>query len=365
MKSKLRYNNYDMLRVIATIAVIVLHTSAYFISAITDASVFGEIYTENMLFTCIVRAATTFAVPCFMMLSGALLLEDEKNADYVFFYKKRFKSIGVPTVIFSVAYTIFSFGLELLQKIRGRGTEDFFRPIYNLLIGEPYYHMWYLFMLLGVYVMVPVILHVKTDIGEKKFAKMSVIFFLLAYPSGWTIAGSLFKWNIGYSFCFLGYLMIGYTIHKWSNRKQSKGKGVTFLLCGIGVLLIIGFLQYEQGMQGIANSELKYSLLGPFNPLVVLASVLIFAGVSMIEVKKDFSKLSNVSFYIYLFHAGILVIVRKIVEIVLGEPIDSRVFIILSTILTFVLSWIASELYIRIFRCVESFIKNQRTKTLC
>lgn len=80
----------------------------------------------------------------------------------------------------------------------------------------------------------------------------------------------------------------------------------------------------------------------------------------MIEVKKNLSKLSNVSFYIYLFHAGVLVLVNKIVEIILDEPYDCRVYIIVATILTFGISWIASLIYIFIIRYVQNFIKGNR-----
>lgn len=87
MRSKARHGNYDLLRIVATIAVIVLHVCAIFIAAFTDVSIFGEINTNHMLFTCLVRASTVFAVPCFMMLSGALLLADERNSDYIFLYE--------------------------------------------------------------------------------------------------------------------------------------------------------------------------------------------------------------------------------------------------------------------------------------
>lgn len=367
--SRGRHNNYDFLRVIATIAVILLHASVLFTSAITDETILGSIYTQNMFFTCIVRASTVFAVPCFMMLSGAFLLDDEKNADYGFFYKKRFKSIGVPTLIFSVLYTIFNLCLEISRKNFGANAEDFMRPIRNLLIGEPYGHMWYLFMLLGVYFIVPVVLRVKADIGLSTFYRMSWCFLILASLSGWTINDMLFKWNIGYSFCFLGYLMIGYTIRRWAEKRQHNGAGIWFLLSGGIIIFIIGWLRYGQGLRGIADTDLKYSLLGPFNPLVVIASVLIFAGFSLVSIRWNFSQLSSISFYIYLFHGGVLVVVQKLLNILFSE-MDSRIFIILTTVLTFGISWIASKIYIyvwnlgqeRFLQCIE---KNSMRKEEC
>lgn len=353
--SRGRHNNYDFLRVIATIAVILLHASELFASAITDETILGDTCIENMFYICIIRGATVFAVPCFMMLSGAFLLDDEKNADYAFFYKKRFKSIGVPTLIFSALYTVFNFGLEILRKNSGGGTEDFMRPIRNLLIGEPYGHMWYLFMLLGIYVMVPVVLRVKSDIGLSTFYRMSWYFLILASLSGWTLGDSLLKWNIGYSFCFLGYLMIGYTIRKWAEVRKHNRKGISFLLSGGIILFIIGLLRYGQGARGIADFELKYSLLGPFNPLVVVASVLIFAGFSLVKIRCNLSKLSAISFYIYLFHGGVLVVVQKVLNILFLE-MDNRMFIMISTVLTFGISWIAAQMYIKVWNLGQALL---------
>lgn len=346
VQKKIRENNYDLLRIICTIAVIMLHVSAQYITAITDETVFGVTYTNNMFWTCLYRSFVSFAVPCFMMLSGAFLLSNEQNVQFSVFYKKSFQNIGIPTVIFSFLYTAF----EILRKISGGGTQEWYLPIINLLRGEPFYHMWYLYMLIVVYMLVPVLLLVKNHIGDRNFKILSWVFLLVACPSVWLDVSPYVKWDIGYGFCFLGYLMIGYTIREWAEVKKNNIKGTLFILAGLVVLLSITCLRYKQALGGIADDELTYSLYGPYNPLVMVASVLIFIGFSLISIKFNVGNISAKTFYVFLFHAGVLFFVRKIITLLWSNGGDNRIVIPLATIVVFVISYVASVIFNIIYK---------------
>lgn len=64
--------NMDLLRIICMISVIMIHVSGTYKDAITESNVFGKLYTDNLLFTCIFNAGGRFAVPCFFMLGGGI-----------------------------------------------------------------------------------------------------------------------------------------------------------------------------------------------------------------------------------------------------------------------------------------------------
>ena len=49
MNSKYREANYDLLRLICTIAVIVIHVSAIYKNGITDSEVFGHLVEKNVI----------------------------------------------------------------------------------------------------------------------------------------------------------------------------------------------------------------------------------------------------------------------------------------------------------------------------
>ena len=98
-----RESNFDLLRILAAFAIVMLHVSANFLK-INEIGAPTNCNYPIMILNHIVR----FAVPCFFMLSGAFLLDDERNADHKYFYKKSIKNIGITGIIFCLIYFIYS-----------------------------------------------------------------------------------------------------------------------------------------------------------------------------------------------------------------------------------------------------------------
>ncbi|MCD7825149.1 MAG: hypothetical protein LUH14_04210 [Clostridiaceae bacterium] len=91
---------------------------------------------------------------------------------------------------------------------------------------------------------------------------------------------------------------------KFKNKKNNT-RGILMIVAGVILEIGLSFVQYQYFMQGIAEADLKYTLIGPMNPVVALASIFIFAGFSMFDIKWKSVKLSSKTFLIYLFHAGV------------------------------------------------------------
>lgn len=53
-----RENNYDLLRIISSIAVITIHVSVSYLNAITDDSILGNIYVDNIDISCLLKLRT-------------------------------------------------------------------------------------------------------------------------------------------------------------------------------------------------------------------------------------------------------------------------------------------------------------------
>lgn len=183
---KTRESNYDLLRIISAIAVIAIHVSGTWIGAVTNEKIFGQFYHNGILATCFYHVLSRFAVPCFIMLSGAFILADERNADYKKFYRKTFINVGIPTLLFSLYYFLYSFLKAVMAVwIKGREITYLLQPIKNWIKGAPYYHMWYLYMMIGVYLLVPLILLFKKQVGEKIFSRVTWIFLVCASMGYW------------------------------------------------------------------------------------------------------------------------------------------------------------------------------------
>src|SRR5256885_496912 len=90
----------DALRVLACLAVIVLHVSA---SVVID---FPDVRSLHWTVGNIGNAFTHWCVPVFVMLSGALLLSPAKQLPVTVFYRKRASRILIPLAFWSVVYTL-------------------------------------------------------------------------------------------------------------------------------------------------------------------------------------------------------------------------------------------------------------------
>lgn len=209
-----REASYDILRIVATIAVVLLHVTALPVNKMLAGEA-ALLWLPNFL-NCVPR----FAVPCFVLLSGAFLLDDDRNCDYRYFYKKSMRKLVIPTLLFTVLYFVYS---EILQMINiwrsGAAISSLMLPVVNVIKGSPFYHMWYLYMLAGLYLLVPVIMNAKKNISFAGLEKVSWIILILSCIS-YNTSTHMLKWDIGFQVCFLGYFLMGYVIRK----KQSSEK---------------------------------------------------------------------------------------------------------------------------------------------
>lgn len=347
---KSRENNFDLLRVICAFAVIVIHVSAQFVGAITSDPMYEGVYFDHILNDALYNGLSRFAVPCFVMLSGAFLLDNDRNADFSQFYRKSFKKLLIPVLVFSIIYFLYDYIL-LIGKIFVLHKEVLsmallLEPVKQLIAGAPFYHMWYMYMLIGLYALVPMVIRLKNEIGFDRFEKLAYIFIVVASLTGWFAAQKI-NWDPGMSFRYLGYLMIGYVLRK--RCYENNARALVFIVAGLLIETINSFLRYHQILQRIAEGDSIYNLYAPHAPLVVISSVLLFAGFAHLKTNISIPRIASASFVIYLVHAGILSCIQIISSpkffALYDVTGDTRVIIPLLSVVTFLLSFVFAELY--------------------
>jgi surface polysaccharide O-acyltransferase-like enzyme len=108
------FHGIDDLRFIATIGVILLHTSAGMLP------IYGKIPDEYWLIGLSYNALTRFCVPMFVMISGALLLSREyKTVDFL---KKRFVRILLPFLFYATIYIAYNL---IIRQLYGHHNSTF------------------------------------------------------------------------------------------------------------------------------------------------------------------------------------------------------------------------------------------------
>jgi surface polysaccharide O-acyltransferase-like enzyme len=132
----------DAVRVIGTLAVVLGHVCDM---PLFDPGIIGT----GAWWTCLsVDAICRFAVPVYIMLSGALLLDPSRDESASAFYRKRLARIGVPLVFWSAFFLAFAVYYTGWIK-------DWNEALYRLVIGEPYAHLHFIFRIAGLYALTP------------------------------------------------------------------------------------------------------------------------------------------------------------------------------------------------------------------
>lgn len=138
----------DVLRVLATCAVVLMHvlTGA---TDVTDASIVPEY--RSLLLS--VMDLVTWCVPIFLMISGYLFLNPERTLTYPVMIKKYCRRIALAILLFGVPYA----ASELVVAERTFRIRMIPEALKMTLTGHTWSHMWYLYLILFLYLITPLL----------------------------------------------------------------------------------------------------------------------------------------------------------------------------------------------------------------
>jgi len=298
MKQRILY--LEIIRVIAAIAVITIHVSSQYWAKVDLTSLDWQVMN---LYDSLARVA----VPLFVMISGALFLSREKPITYQDIFTKYIKRIAIIFIAWSFFYA-FYYSLQRHESL----SQFFIR-----FIGG-HYHLWYLFMLIGLYLILPFLKKITED------KKMTEYFLILSFvftsfiPTlvkipGFNLLsepyGSLhYHFTLGYP----SYFVLGYYLHQAHFTKSAQKK--------IYFLGILGFLFtfISTAIMSLYKGVAYKGFYNNFMIGVVLEAVAIFVYVKHHDFHLSKTKLnltnlfSKYSLGIYLIHVFVLDELKKI-----------------------------------------------------
>lgn len=333
-----RRSSYDLLRVISAFMVVILHVSGIIVS--------NNMQDQNLNFTVanFFDSMSRVCVPIFVMISGTFILDNDKNKDCKFFYKKTLNRIVKPTIIWSLIYCFYNVLIELSRKYNGEYVpiSNFVYILKRFIKGEPFYHLWYMFMLIGLYLSVPILVRVKCYIGEKKMFYLSFLLLGLGILINHTSNTFwLFKWTE-----YIGYFTLGYTLRIYHKNKQNVDP-IKFIVIALISSLSIFFITEINVKVHFINDLLYF--YGNLTPLVIISSICLFiAFVNIKNISVNVDKIASCTFYIYLVHAMILDIINRSKVGVLSAIVNPIIYIPIISILVFIISYGVSMLIKRI-----------------
>jgi surface polysaccharide O-acyltransferase-like enzyme len=329
-----RYNNYDLLRILATIAVIVIHVNYQYFAYRAYTPQLDKYYVIESMFNIVMR----FSVPAFVMISGAFLLHDHNNGNIKKFYCKTSYKIFLPTVII-----IFLFLLVDLIK-QAFGEQSYWTTIKSVLEGS-FYNLWFMYMLAGLYLLTPFIVKLKDVLSFRAFEGFTYMLLIWAVISQATTSYTN-PYSLGVVIAYLSYFMMGNLIFEKINIQGKKGipAGGWFLFSCL-MFLATFIIRYKGYDKYLFDAYTNF-----FSPTIVLASIGVFCGFSKLKIKRDYSKLSSFMFYVYLFHTIIYLKAFNITKILFLNEIFAIGEVV---IITFVVGTLCGVIYEWLWKLLE------------
>lgn len=219
--SKSAYQGIDDLRALATVAVIVLHVSAGLVEQ------FGKVSYDQWISGFLFNTISRFAVPIFVMISGALLLS--KDYPLTVFLQKRVVRIIVPFLFYAVIYITYYWIIRLIFGNQNSLTQTTDWAI-TLIRKGIVYHFWFVYMILSLYLFAPILGKWIRNSSEKEIFYFLLLWMfsnLMTFPFFKNVH---FKVELSHFAGYIGYFVLGYYL---SNREIS----ATYRIRMVGILL--------------------------------------------------------------------------------------------------------------------------------
>lgn len=278
---------FPYIRIFACFAIVVLHTlfasNAYYDGLITGTEKLVTQTAENMLM---------WAVPCFLMITGALLLDENKNltGEKIFKYTRR---MVISLLVFTLLFQILDYATGFQKTL-------FTGWLYRLFTGQSWAHMWYLYLMIGLYLMIPFYKMVADHATDRQMWGLigSIVLFVSLLPLS-RIFGLEPGFYIPTTMIYPAYLFLGHMF-----RKKSLGKVESWMLFLIPSVIIIMLSTYCSAVLGQMSDETFQILFGYGSIPVVLQTAGIYNLLMNIDVKERsrVNTLNDCSFGIYLIH---------------------------------------------------------------
>lgn len=329
----------DIMRIVAALAVILVHCSANFIWGY-------ELSTLEFTIGNFLDSVARFGAPLFVMISGALLLDEKKHIDGKSMWAKIKR-----TLFLIVSWSLLYASINQIYIPWKLGTKIDVQAFISAFI-KGHFHMWYLYMMIGLYAAIPFLRYfVKIE-----NSRIVIAFALVAITSQFTspiltalsvkheemvwikdlISQFEFKFFGGY----IAYLLMGWYITHVGFDKKWKKLGIV----GIGVLSLIWCFHYVQKTKDFGTA---YEYLGlP----VFIYSVAVFTALTECKLSADgvvgkmIVKLSSLTFGVYIIHPLIQMDIDKHMKYTDNPVCYMIAYFLIITVISFATSFAISKI---------------------
>jgi len=292
--TKSRIDEIDVLKGISIIAVLIIHTTGIAVSDLDKSSL-------SYIVFAVLNRFSQFAVPAFIFASSMLLMYNYGDSnDWKLFYKKRFKNVLLPYIVWTIIYGIYLYVIynEPLKSIL---------TVENLFLGGMFYHLYFIVIIVQLYLLFPILLYIYKLISKNTYTVvLSIVLFQMIDVIVYRYFISKFFQNssllfITYISFIIAGMYIGENMREWGKYYDKKLLNLFF------AVIVFGYLFVDISLKAFANKQIDSNLYNIYYyAFTLLASLFFFALSTKILNYHALSGLlastGKLSFGIYLSH---------------------------------------------------------------
>ena len=279
----------DILRVAAVCAVVMMHT----VSGVLVSADFTGFELRETVCRVLVDV-TAWCVPVFLLISGYLFLDPGRQLTWRDMLGKYCRRILFALLLFGIPYSL----LELVWTERAFRPGMLWEAVRNTATGHSWAHMWYLYLILVLYAVTPllrgILERIPIVLSYLMAAALIFGFSLAPFWRNWKSQGVDSKVPGGGIFLF--YYLCGYLFVRGERKRAPWVRGLCLVL----------FFAMLAGQTAVRLFRIPLADMAYSNPFTVIQSCLLFAGIRVrcqsTRWKRFWRELGALSFGIYLIH---------------------------------------------------------------
>lgn len=294
-KAKTRIVYIDVLNILAMICVIALHC---------NGMVHNYIPARSWATSLIVEVICFWAVPVFLMITGATLMNYRKKYDTKTFFRKRVMKVVIPFLFWATFMVVWRYtnGTLTIEKFN-------IKEILNIIfLNKEESTYYFILTILGIYLTLPIMSH----LAEEKYRKTLWYAVIVIFITQFTLPVVLGRFGIWYNEKlsilingYLEYVFLGYLL---STEELSKKQRIVIYILGLASAIFrYAYIYYFSTKNGIIDRTFfEYT---QFHSVFLAVAVFVFIkNINFDFVEKNqkianlLAQISGCSFGIYLIH---------------------------------------------------------------
>lgn len=214
IKNNSRILYADLLRIMTMFVVILFHvcTDRWF-ECFDNPS---EWYVLNFFV-----AGLRWCIPMFFMLSGMNFLDPERNVSYKKLFTKSIPHILCALIFWSILYKSLAVATNYFLGLKEITSESITAVFTTFIFHESWFHLWFLYPLIGMYLLTPAIRVFTKNASKKDYVYLLGLYFLFAcfLPTLFAYTGWGTAFDIKDLAAYTGYFIAGYFFAKYELTK--------------------------------------------------------------------------------------------------------------------------------------------------